>query len=132
MRILLVGKPADRARLLAEINDAGIEVVGEFDTVADARAAMVGADAVMLAAREGTAFRYATTTPNGSKNHSRRAKSRCLSCWPKGFPTSQLPSASASAIRQLNFMWHRSWRSSAPPTARTPCALPCVRGLISL
>lgn len=54
MRIILVGKPADRARLRAEINDAGIDIVSEFDTVAEARAATVAADAVMLAREKGS------------------------------------------------------------------------------
>jgi len=53
MRVILVGKPADRAQLLAEINDTGIEVVGEFDTLAEARAARIPADAVMLARETG-------------------------------------------------------------------------------
>ena len=54
MRIILVGAPADRARLRAEINDAGIDIVSEFDTVAEALAAAVGADAVMMAWAQGS------------------------------------------------------------------------------
>jgi DNA-binding NarL/FixJ family response regulator len=49
MRIILVGRPADRVRLRAELDQAGIEVVGEFDTIAEARATTIRADAVMLA-----------------------------------------------------------------------------------
>lgn len=49
MRIILVGRPADRARLRAEINESGIDIVGEFDTLADARAATRDVDAVLLA-----------------------------------------------------------------------------------
>ena len=49
MRIILVGRPADRARLRAEIHEAGIDIVGEFDTLVDARAATTAVDAVMLA-----------------------------------------------------------------------------------
>lgn len=53
MRIILVGRPADRARLRSEMDEAGVEVVGEFDTLAQARAATIEADAVMLARETG-------------------------------------------------------------------------------
>lgn len=49
MRVLLVGSPSDRARLRAELTAAGIAVVGEFDTVADARAGRGRADALVVA-----------------------------------------------------------------------------------
>jgi DNA-binding NarL/FixJ family response regulator len=39
MRVSLVGSPAERARLRAGLRAAGIEVVEEFDTLADAQAA---------------------------------------------------------------------------------------------
>ena len=54
MRIILAGKPADRARLRAKLDEAGIEVVGEFDTLAQARAATIHADAVIVARQTGT------------------------------------------------------------------------------
>ena len=47
MRVLLVGPAPDRARLRAQL-DAGIEVAGEFATLAAARAAEAGADAILL------------------------------------------------------------------------------------
>jgi|SoiMethySBSTD1v2_1073268.scaffolds.fasta_scaffold1862178_2 DNA-binding NarL/FixJ family response regulator len=49
MRVLLVGRAADRARLRAEI-DGGWTVVGEFPTLAEARASGAEHDAILLAA----------------------------------------------------------------------------------
>jgi two-component system, NarL family, nitrate/nitrite response regulator NarL len=48
MRVLLVGSPSDRARLRAQLNGA-LEVAGEFATLAAARAADLGADAIVVA-----------------------------------------------------------------------------------
>jgi DNA-binding NarL/FixJ family response regulator len=47
MRVLLVGPPQDRARMRAQL-DGAIEVAGEFATIAAARAAETGADAILL------------------------------------------------------------------------------------
>jgi DNA-binding NarL/FixJ family response regulator len=49
MRVVLVGTPESRARLRGDLDPARIEVVAEFDALAEARAAGVRADAVMLA-----------------------------------------------------------------------------------
>jgi len=48
MRVLLVGTPDDRARLRASLNGS-LRVVGEFPTLAAAEAAVVEADAILLA-----------------------------------------------------------------------------------
>jgi len=48
MRVLLVGSPSDRARLRAGLNGA-LEIAGEFATLAAARAADVGVDAIVVA-----------------------------------------------------------------------------------
>jgi DNA-binding NarL/FixJ family response regulator len=48
MRVLLVGSPAERARLGSVLDDS-FSVVGEFATLGLARAAQVGADAILLA-----------------------------------------------------------------------------------
>ena len=48
MRVLLVGSPSDRARLRAGLNGA-LEIAGEFATLAAARAADAGAEAIVLA-----------------------------------------------------------------------------------
>ena len=48
MRVLLVGSPSDRARLRAQLNGS-LEIAGEFATLAAARAADTGIDAVLLA-----------------------------------------------------------------------------------
>ena len=39
MRVILVGSPADRARLRAQLSATAVEVVAEFSTLAEARAA---------------------------------------------------------------------------------------------
>jgi len=48
MRVLLVGAPADRARLRARENP-GWEIAGEFPTLAEARASGLDYDAILLA-----------------------------------------------------------------------------------
>jgi DNA-binding NarL/FixJ family response regulator len=48
MRVLLVGSPAERARLRAQLNGS-LEIAGEFATLAAARAADTGVDAVLVA-----------------------------------------------------------------------------------
>lgn len=47
MRVILVGSTAERARLRAQMNGTG-EIVGEFPTLAAARAARIDADALLL------------------------------------------------------------------------------------
>jgi DNA-binding NarL/FixJ family response regulator len=49
MRVVLIGSENDRARVRSRLDDT-IDVVGEFATIADARAAGVVADALLLAA----------------------------------------------------------------------------------
>ena len=49
MRIVLVGRPADRDRLRAELVQAGLEIALEAPTLTAARASNVEADAVVLA-----------------------------------------------------------------------------------
>jgi DNA-binding NarL/FixJ family response regulator len=49
MRVLLVGSPSGRARLRAQLNGASIDVVGEFESLAAARAADLAADAILMA-----------------------------------------------------------------------------------
>src|SRR3954468_15359477 len=48
MRVLLVGSAAERARLRAQANGS-IDVAGEFDSLAAARAAAVRSDAILVA-----------------------------------------------------------------------------------
>jgi DNA-binding NarL/FixJ family response regulator len=48
MRVLLVGSPPERARLRAQLNGS-LEIAGEFATLAAARAADTGVEAVLLA-----------------------------------------------------------------------------------
>ena len=52
MRIFLVGLPADRARLRAQINGS-MDIAGEFDSLAAAHASAADVDAIMVAP-EGT------------------------------------------------------------------------------
>ena len=69
MKIVLVGPPEERARLRASLNGS-MSVVGEFPTLAAARAVEIDADAVLLAlpnaaeyvtADEGPAFQEPLT-----------------------------------------------------------------------
>ena len=67
MRVLVVGSPAERHRLRSRM-EAPLEVVGEFATLAEARASHIPADVVMLAAasatsEEGTAVGGEELTP---------------------------------------------------------------------
>jgi two-component system, NarL family, nitrate/nitrite response regulator NarL len=48
VKAILVGTPIERARLKAETNGS-IDVVGEFLSLADARAAAIDADAILIA-----------------------------------------------------------------------------------
>src|SRR5262245_11315011 len=49
MRVLLVGSPSERQRLRADLEHAAIEVAGEFSALAEASAANVAADAILVA-----------------------------------------------------------------------------------
>ena len=48
VRAIVVGTPSERARLKAEMNGS-IDVVGEFASLPDARAASIDADAILIA-----------------------------------------------------------------------------------
>ena len=50
MRVLLVGSPVERARLRAQVNGS-MAVAGEFDSLAEARAADGDSDAILVAPR---------------------------------------------------------------------------------
>ena len=49
MRVVLVGSEVERARLHARLDDASIEVVGEFPTIGSANAAGLDADGILIA-----------------------------------------------------------------------------------
>ena len=51
MRVILVGTPANRARARRQLDEAGVEIAAEFDTLAAARASDVTADGLLLAGR---------------------------------------------------------------------------------
>ena len=53
MRAILVGPPGVRDRLRWDLETRSIEVVGEFDTIVDARRAGLDADIVVLAPETG-------------------------------------------------------------------------------
>jgi DNA-binding NarL/FixJ family response regulator len=48
MRVILVGSPAERSRLRSQANGS-IEVAGEFDSLAAARAAEIDHDGILIA-----------------------------------------------------------------------------------
>jgi DNA-binding NarL/FixJ family response regulator len=49
MRLILVGRPDQRARLRAELDATRVEIAGEFATMAEARASGIHADGVLMA-----------------------------------------------------------------------------------
>jgi DNA-binding NarL/FixJ family response regulator len=49
MRVLLVGSAGERAELRARGEDAGIVIDGEYETLRDARASGLAADAILIA-----------------------------------------------------------------------------------
>jgi DNA-binding NarL/FixJ family response regulator len=49
MRVLLVGSAAWRAQARARLADAGVEVVGEFTTISNARASAAVSDGILIA-----------------------------------------------------------------------------------
>jgi DNA-binding NarL/FixJ family response regulator len=52
MRVILVGRAIDRVRLRSELAGAAIDVIGEAQTFADARALGLDADAYVLASND--------------------------------------------------------------------------------
>jgi ATP/maltotriose-dependent transcriptional regulator MalT len=48
MRVVLVGSPAERQRLRAELEPGGFDVVGEFSTLAQAEASAGTAEAIVI------------------------------------------------------------------------------------
>ena len=53
MRLILLGSPAERARLRAQLDGAAVDVVGEFSSLAAARTADLDADGLLVAVRAG-------------------------------------------------------------------------------
>src|SRR5690242_20207112 len=53
MRLLLVGRPGERARLRAVLEESSFTIAGEFATLADARASRIEADGLLLADPKG-------------------------------------------------------------------------------
>jgi DNA-binding NarL/FixJ family response regulator len=51
MRVVLVGNPRERAKLRPELDEAGMEIAGEFDTLTQAQASATAADAILLTGR---------------------------------------------------------------------------------
>jgi DNA-binding NarL/FixJ family response regulator len=49
MRVLLVGSPAGRRRLRLELDDAGIDIAAEFDSLSAARRSTIEADGIFVA-----------------------------------------------------------------------------------
>ena len=53
MRLLLVGRASERARLRAELEHSSFTIAGEFATLADARASRTEAGAIVIADPKG-------------------------------------------------------------------------------
>ena len=69
MRLLLVGTPAERARLRAEIDDSSFTIAGEFETLAQARAAEEIADGILLGVGRTLRVRRASLTLRHAQGH---------------------------------------------------------------
>jgi len=69
MRLLLVGTPAERARLRAEIDDSSFTIAGEFETLAQARAAEEIADGILLGVGRTLRVRGASLTLRHAQGH---------------------------------------------------------------
>ncbi len=63
MRVILVGAPSARARLRAQLDTAGLTIVGEFATLAAARASADGAEAIILTGQAGSETLVEPLTP---------------------------------------------------------------------
>jgi DNA-binding NarL/FixJ family response regulator len=57
MRVVLIGDPAARARLRAELQGSGVEIAGEAATLAEARSADHDGDAYLVARSNGRVAR---------------------------------------------------------------------------
>ena len=66
MRLLLVGRPGDRAGLRAELENTSFTIAGEFSTLAAARSSDVQADAILIADRRLRLF-AASASPAGPR-----------------------------------------------------------------
>jgi DNA-binding NarL/FixJ family response regulator len=66
MQVILVGKMADRARLRAQLDEADIEIVGEFGTLSEAHSSLVHSGAVVLALEPGDVVRRTDRKSRGS------------------------------------------------------------------
>ena len=63
MRVVLVGRAGDRARLRARLAGTNLGIVGEFATIDGARASGIRADAMLLAAEDGVPPRPSDGAP---------------------------------------------------------------------
>ena len=96
MRAILVGPPGVRDRLRWDLETRSIEVVGEFDTIVDARRAGLDADIIVstpeTATRDsGLGIRGKTAIATASsRKRSLIASSRSSSYSPRGCPTRAL------------------------------------------
>ena len=99
MRAILVGPPGVRDRLRWDLETRSIEVVGEFDTIVDARRAGLDADIVVSTPEPGTrdsgfgvsGFGAETAIAIASlKKPSLTGSSRSSSYSPRGCPTRAL------------------------------------------
>ncbi|HYN07462.1 MAG TPA: response regulator transcription factor [Vicinamibacterales bacterium] len=73
MRVVLIGSPGERARLRAEIPRSGVEIAGEAETMADARAIGYDADAYLIARSNGRVDHVLDRDPDESEDIEREA-----------------------------------------------------------
>lgn len=75
MRVILVGDADERAQLRARINGTAIDVIGEFGTLAQARAAALEADAVLTLPDVSSGSSHAPSGSDAASGFSRKALS---------------------------------------------------------
>lgn len=54
MRVVLIGSAVERAALRAQVEESGLEIAGEAETIGEARAGHFNADAFVVGQRNGT------------------------------------------------------------------------------
>jgi len=121
VKVVLVGPAAARARLHAQLDDASIEVVGEFPTLGSANAAGLDADGILMVPDASPADEDdAITEPLTAR------EIQVLELLAEGLPNKAI--AAASAIRPSNSTSRRFLESSARRTAPMRSGAPSGEG----
>jgi DNA-binding NarL/FixJ family response regulator len=126
MRVLLVGAPADRARLRAREN-AGWEIAGEFPTLAEARASGLDYDAILLAPSVDSPSRDAPS----AEALTRREK-QVLALLAEGLPNKAIASRLSISDQTVKFYVASICGKLGAANRTDAVRIALTRGLISL